>query len=293
MIYVKVIGGLGNQLFQYAFARGLARRLGCGFKLDVTGFSRYYRLHRFTLPELGYTFDGLAAETARRFHRGTGPGIHLFTLWQRLKPPALRYFFRERTIFRFDPSLLNPPKFPCYYDGYWQNEGYFTNVADELRAEFRLNLPLTDDDRRFADEIRSHTGVSVHFRRGDYVTDPKTRKFLGVCSPEYVQRGVDLIRQKVANPHLFVFSDDPAWVREHFSPGLPLTVVSDRPNARGSVDLYLMSLCRHHIIANSTFSWWGAWLNPDPAKIVIGPQNWAHGFPSTSLGILPPGWIAL
>jgi len=293
MIFVKVIGGLGNQLFQYAFAKGLAKKLNCSFKLDVTAFSRYYSLHRFALSDFTFRYDLLSPADARRFHRATGPGITLVALLQRLKPSSLRCFFRETKAFQFDEMLISPRKFPCYFDGYWQNEGYFHSVANEIRAEFCLKVGLSDDDRRYETAIRSRTGVSVHIRRGDYVTDPKTRRFLGVCPTEYFYNALELIQQQVSGVHLFVFSDDPEWVRSHFSPGAPMTIVSDRPNARGCVDLYLMSLCRHHVIANSTFSWWGAWLNPQPDKIVVAPKAWAQGALNTSREILPAGWYSI
>ena len=140
--------------------------------------------------------------------------------------------------------------------------------------------------------IKSTNAVSIHFRRGDYVDQPETNKTHGTCTKEYYQKAVDLMASRIVNPHFFLFSDEPEWIKENFSTAIPSTHVAGYP---GFIDMYLMGLCRHNIIANSSFSWWGAWLNINPDKIVIAPTQWfaIDEINNKAVDLVPSNWIRL
>lgn len=176
-------------------------------------------------------------------------------------------------------------------DGYWQSERYFVDAADIIRAEFKPRLALEPENAATAAAIDGVTAVSVHVRRGDYVTDKVTNAYHGVCSLDYYRAAIARIAERVASPHLFVFSDDHAWVQENLRSNYPTTYVTANSPDRGYRDMQLMSRCRHHIIANSSFSWWGAWLNPRPDKVVVAPARWFIDKSNDTRDLLPGEWL--
>ena len=194
--------------------------------------------------------------------------------------------------FRYDPHLSDQ-KLPLYMDGYWQSELYFADAAEALRRELSPREPLDDVNAEMAQSIRQCTAVSLHVRRGDYVTNAHTNAYHGVCSLDYYRRAIDHIRGQISDAHLFVFSDDADWTRENLKTDLPTTYVSANPPDRGFRDIQLMSLCRHHIISNSSFSWWGAWLNPNPGKIVVAPSQWFAAGGNDTSDLVPGSWVRL
>jgi hypothetical protein len=188
--------------------------------------------------------------------------------------------------------VLDAPR-DTHLDGYWQSEKYFQDIAATIRRDFTLATDLSAQDRAVADAIADVNAVSVHVRRGDYVTDARTRAAHGVCSNEYYLQACDMIIRRQPDPHFFVFSDDLDWCRSHLQlPGAATYVGHNGPD-RDYADLYLMSQCRNHIIANSSFSWWGAWLNPRSDKVVIAPCQWFSGLDVDTRDVLPDGWIRI
>lgn len=180
---------------------------------------------------------------------------------------------------------------PVYLDGYWQSERYFIGRAAALRQE--LFMPVVEPSPLNADLIQrmeSCVSASLHVRRGDYISLPDAASFHGICSVDYFQDSARwLVEQGVE--HIFVFSDDPDWVKASIGLPCPATHISHNTGTESYWDLFLMKHCRHHIIANSSFSWWGAWLDPRPDKIVIAPRVWLAGDPRPN-DILPSTWIA-
>jgi len=292
MIIVKVIGGLGNQMFQYAAGRSLADRLSVSLKLDISGFREYdlrhYSLWALNISEELATDAEIAKATGRRLGR-IRRGIHKFV-------PAVPAHSRRQIVqssFAFEPQVLSAPD-GTYLDGYWQCEKYFADCEERLRVEFSLRAPSRGQDIEVAEQIRGQTSVSLHVRRGDYVSDVTTSKIHGVCDGAYYQRCIRFIAERVENPRFFVFSDEPDWARENLDIGYPATVVAHNNASHNFEDLRLMSLCDHHIIANSSFSWWGAWLDPEPTKIVLMPKRWlADRDPEATADIRPQDWIPL
>lgn len=287
-VTVRLNGGLGNQLFQYASGRAVALRHDAQLLLDLSAFDtdrkRSYELGAFPIEARIATPDDLALYEPR--HRPVGV---IARLRERLR--ARPEVYRE-PHFHYDANLADHRP-PVYLDGYWQSERYFADIADRLRRELTPRAPLETENARVAAEIDAVTAVSLHVRRGDYVSDAHTNAYHGVCSLDYYRAAVAHIAARVPDAHLFVFSDDHAWTQANLTLGLPTTYVSANPPDRGFRDMQLMTRCRHHVIANSSFSWWGAWLNAAPEKIVVAPRRWFAASENDPRDLIPPRWVQL
>lgn len=292
MVIVKIIGGLGNQMFMYAAGRRLAHVLGVELKLDIRGFETYklrrYSLGSFNIQEKFASAEEVAALTKR----GSIERV-LAKLLCRPRRPAPTHI-REKH-FHFDPEILSLPD-GVYLEGYWQSEKYFTDIAGIIRQEFTVKPVQTGKNRELGEEIALCESVSLHIRREDYVSNPHVNQVHGLCDIDYYFRCVEHLTQTVKNPHFFVFSDDPKWARDSLKQPYPTTLVEHNKADKDYEDLRLMSQCKHHIIANSSFSWWGAWLHPREDKIVIAPKQWFGKEQQASRkmnDLLPATWILL
>ncbi len=282
MIIVKLYGGLGNQMFQYAAGRALSLRNLDTLKLDLSWFKnvgndaeRPFRLNVFDIK-----VDEVSEAEIKNFI----PKNKLFRI---LGLYDHRKYIKERH-FDFDPNLLNLEG-DVYLDGYWQSEKYFQDFAHQIREDFRLKLPLSVAAQEMKERIcRVENSVAVHIRRGDYVRNPKTFLYHGVCPLEYYEKALSYLRRKVGDVTLFVFSDEIEWAK-----GQKLfenAIFVSSPELQDYEEMYLMSLCRHNVIANSSFSWWGAWLNRNENKIVVAPKRWFNVTKDTS-NLIPRDWI--
>jgi hypothetical protein len=290
MIIVKLSGGLGNQLFQYAVGRHLAHLHGTTLKFDVSGFQdggkRQYALGHFRMTAEFASQEEVHALTEYR------PGA-VKRVVDRFLPRSSRRagtHVCEGKSFRFNPRILTLPD-NLYMDGYWQNEKYFRDVPDIIRQEVAVKDPLAGRNRDLAEVIASVNSVSLHIRRGDYVSDPKTRQSHGNCSLDYYMHCVQELAGAVDQPHYFVFSDEPQWACANLELDAPVTIVDHNSTIQAYEDLRLMRHCRHHIIANSSFSWWGAWLNPRPDKTVYAPKKWFAHDKWDFQDVVPSGWL--
>jgi len=292
MIIANLIGGLGNQMFQYATGRALAHRHGVPLLLDASGFA-HYDLRGYELGELAIQARLATDEELTR--AGVKPRAP--TLFNRvskalgLDQPANQL---KEASFTYD-ARIEQAKPPVYLDGYWQSDCYFADIADLLRQEFALKDPADEANGAIAARIvdAGAGAVSLHIRRGDYVNNPQTAQYHGVCSLDYYRSAVEHIAACVEAPHFFVFSDDHAWVSENFKMSYPVTLVDVNGADRGVWDMALMKACRHHIIANSSFSWWGAWLNPHADKLVVAPKCWFSGASHDTSDLIPASWTRL
>lgn len=249
------MGGIGNQMFQYAAARAVAERTDQEIKLDISAYKqnnlRHYSLSHFNIRE---NF----AELKDFF-------------WLKLyKEPH----------FEFDPQTLNIGK-DVYMQGYFQSEKYFKDIEGLIRKDFTFR----GDVRR---KIQDANSVNVHIRRGDYVSNPKTNVHHGICPMGYYRKAISLIANRIKDPHFFVFSDDINWAKDNFHFEYPITFVAGNEDWE---DMQLMTHCKHHIIANSAFSWWGAWLSPFPEKTIIAPKKWFNKANLGTKDLIPNGWI--
>lgn len=290
MIIVKILGGMGNQMFQYAMGRRLAHHHGVPLKLDTSGFDaiagitpRQYDLKHFNVQE---NFAELE-EIEELIHARGFVKRRLI----KLLPYHKRPYISERGLF-FDPNLLKAGR-NVYLNGVWASEKYFTDIEAIIREEFTVKYEMEGETSRLAALLPTCESVAVHIRRGDFAADPKTREFHGLCPLEYYHSAVEVVAGKVLEPHFYVFSDDPDWAKANLTTAYPVTFVAHNRRERHYDDLRLMSLCRHNIIANSTFSWWGAWLNRNPGKIVIAPRQWLGNPAMEPRDLIPPTWLRL
>lgn len=289
MVIVKLVGGLGNQLFQYAAGQRLARARQTPLKLDLSAFE-HYKLHAYSLNHFNIQEQFASRAEAARFC-GRRLADRIYRRVQMLLPYRSRSWLVERH-YHFDPDILRAGA-DVYLDGFWQSEKYFADEADLIRREFTIKTPMEERDREVAGQIAGKNSVSLHVRRCDYVTAPGTARLHGGCDLEYYARALNIIKGRLSDPHVFVFSDDMRWVVGNLPIDLPVTFVDHNRADKNYEDLRLMSLCRHHVIANSTFSWWAAWLGAHAQGLVIAPQKWFQHSLNDTKDLIPLHWTCL
>ena len=293
MIIVRLSGGLGNQMFQYAAGYALSVYHNVSLFLDVNDFSEH-KWHN------GFGLERIFSCPVKRADR---KNVHTLLGWQSWKPirnrialPSWRFLRNRRLIvepgFHYWPGIFNVTN-PCYLIGYWQSERYFATVEKAIRAIFTFRQPLSHHNQEISYKISEVNAVSLHVRRGDYAGNPQIFIKHGLCPASYYEKAVEYIRQRVPEPHFFVFSDDMDWVKKNLRIAGSVYYVDCNRGPESYNDMRLMSMCRHHIIANSTFSWWGAWLNPVKTKIVVAPKRWFHDCSTDTRDLFPEGWITL
>lgn len=280
MIIVRLNGGLGNQLFQYAIGRSVAERHNNKLLVDLTDLKKTrfkYSLGCLLVSaEEASSFDILRTLCFPRlfykaFYKLLGHGIGRY------------YVERERTV--YDPKVFDYPN--IYLRGYWQNDRFFSDIRHHLLKEFRPRNPFSESFSNYSALIQRGNSVSLHVRRGDYLRHSE----IGVLDPSYYKKSLLYLMDKIAIDSVFVFSNDIAWCKDHLDTlGLPTVFVE---NTRDEFeDLFLMSLARHNIIANSSFSWWGAWLNENSQKIVVSPLQWVKCLQRGEKWV-PDSWVQL
>lgn len=267
MIIVRIVGGLGNQMFQYAYAKALQQR-GYRVKIDISKFKKY-KLHG------GYQLD--------KYHIDLETATPLSIFLSKL---GLKKNNKEKSLL-FDEKFLNISKNE-YVKGYFQTEKYFSEIRAILTHQFVINQKLSETTINYSEEINQHkNSCSLHIRRGDYVSDKKANSVHGTCDLNYYHEAIQLINSKFENPHFFVFSDDIAWTKSNLS---IQNVTYVEHKSIPHEDLFLMSLCKNNITANSSFSWWGAWLNQHTNKTIIAPKKW---FINKENEVVCKSWIKL
>ena len=286
MIISHINGGLGNQLFQYAAGRTLALRLGMPLALDL----RHYEgdvLHGFGLSHFNAQFC-VAAQEDLPPNRQKSPFSYLLWRGLRLSP---RLFRESELGYNEAFTTLSTA---VYLKGYWQSERYFRDYAATIRADLQIVTPPDAENQRVLNELQDVHSVSVHIRRGDYVLDAATNATHGTCTLDYYIKATRLIAERTGKePVVYAFSDDPDWVAENLKLPFEMRLMRHNNTTKNHEDLRLMSACRHNIIANSSFSWWGTWLNPSPDKIVVAPKKWFAKPDMHNPDILPVGWIRM
>jgi len=298
MVTVFLRGGLGNQMFQYALGLHLAKKNNTTLVFDTV-----YLRDRFPRKNFAYrTYDLDVFAITPRFtalsrvaNAAPIPGIWLGAdlLGATVREFAgMQKMVREKSDF-FDPAVLEERGNLLLF-GRWQSEKYFEEIAEEVRITFQFRESLTGEAKELGKRIRSANSVSLHVRRGDFAAFKNVAQLMGKTNLPYYQRAATYIGERVKNPEFFIFSDDIAWCKENLKLSYPATYMP--PSATGSkaaFDLELMSLCKHNIIANSTFSWWGAWLNRNPEKIIVTPRIWYADGRGSEPDLLPERWIKI
>lgn len=298
MIVVRIMGGLGNQLFQYAAGRSLAAHHNTHLKLDLNWFDeilsrndvtkRKYELSKFSL--VGDVASQQEIENiSYNPYDNSLKGI-FFRLLRKLNLHQSTYF-AEKDFTRFDQNFFKTKK-NTYLMGYWAQEKYFQHIEATIRREFTLKVDVSHESKQIADDIHNGESVSLHIRRGDYLTQNNQQSLFYVLPIDYYRSAIQYIQNELKDFHVFIFSDDPDWVKDHLRFDTPTTFVTHNTDNHAHEDMWLMSLCKHHIIANSTFSWWGAWLSKNTDKLIIAPKQW-YSPQSTKSPSLPSNWVRL
>ena len=279
MIITKIKGGLGNQLFQYAVGRAVALHHNAPLKFDLTIFETY-KLHN------GYRLDQFAIQadiaTNNEIINLKGGNNVLFSALRKAGLVKRKSYFKEKGSSYFDASVFKNNF--VYLDGYWQNELYFSDIRELLLRELSPNNSMNDLSFAYLDSIKKSNSVSLHVRRGDYLN----LKNINVLDVDYYMKAAEYIRKNVERPTFYIFSDDLEWCKSSLT-FLGNCIFVERTQTEID-DLKLMSFCQHNIIANSSFSWWGAWLNQNPNKTVIAPKGWLLNDPGSSNVILSD-WV--
>jgi hypothetical protein len=285
MKIIQFLGGLGNQMFQYALYKALQKKFP-NVKADLHGYQDYTLHNGFELEKIfNIKLNKISPFTKNLYNKHNRKWIYrklrrLFNL--------KNAYQEEQSLFAYDPSILTDPK-PRYYWGYWQNLRYFETIEEELKSDFKFKNTLTGANQQTLAHIKQTESIAIHVRRGDYLKDPLLG---GLCGPDYYQAAINYIHTKVGSPEFFVFSDDIAWCQEHLR--LPQAeFISWNKGPESYIDMQLMSACKHNIIANSSFSWWAAWLNPNESKIVIYPKKWVNDNQCLESMSTPENWTAL
>jgi len=328
MIIARIHGGLGNQMFQYAAGRSLAHRHNTSLKLDTRelvdsiGY-HIYGLRHFNIQEdiatTGDVIRYFPVEGAKRASArllGNRFTNALFRKVLKLNSDSLkrRYYHYDpdssndtklvvksvlsQRFFHFDPEVLDAPD-NVYITGSFISEKYFEDIEDIIRDELSFKTPQSKKDEDTNKMMADKESVSIHIRRGEVVQESQNQDIYNFIEAEYFNVCVDYVANHVQNPHFFVFSDDIEWVKKNFRVGYPTHYVDHNDDGvdyrvdAGSdfQDMRLMSECRHNIITNSSFSWWGAWLNRNPKKIVCAPKEFVRIWNFDNKDVVPADWI--
>lgn len=289
-VCVRILGGLGNQMFQYAAGMSLARQLGSKIRLDLSAFGGY-ELRAYALSAFGVNarevngerpmFESLHDRLNRRMGGRLGQ-----VKYHRLKVVTEPHFHFWEDFYRLSGN--------CYLDGYWQSPLYFRHIDVALRQTFALDRFSDSRSKEIESAIRRETQpVAVHIRRGDYVANPEFRRVHGICERSYYDHARSILEKLVGPSRFFIFSDDEMAARQEFAHWTNATFVSGNTQEQ---DMMLIAACSHAIIANSSFSWWAAWLNSSDDKVIIAPRLWfaREKMRATStVDLYPESWILL
>ncbi len=296
MINVFVFGGLGNQMFQYAAARALADQLEVKVCIDQS----LLNIHSKNITPRHYELDLFFLKHHEKITSSEKMSFLFHKIYPKIrhtifgKKIANHYkLYEEKDAFNFDSNFLSLQDNTLLL-GYFQSEKYFASFQDIVRKCFIFKKRLSGENAKVADKIKSSNAVSIHIRRGDYVSNKKSANTYASVSSEYYEKAIKRIREQIGNPVFFVFSDDPEEAKKIIS--FPGTVYVDWNKGQESyIDMQLMSLCKHNIIANSSFSWWGAWLNENKEKLVIAPANWFRdeNMNNQTQDLIPEKWIRM
>lgn len=307
MKIIKVSGGLGNQMFQYAFYKAMENSGHTQVQLDLSAYSQKKEQDGIDLVHNGFELDSLFNIS---YNKADFKNVKkLSTQPTNLVTRALRKYFTKKTHFidkhfNFQPHILNPASKAltenCYLEGNWQTEKYFNNIQTQIRKDFSFKKQLSE--KNLFDLTNS---ASIHIRRGDYLNT----KTMNVCSKSYYLNAIQYLFEKKTPKSLLVFSDDLSWcksdleldkfIKEKYNSDCKVIYVDWNTGINSWQDMALMSKCNSHIIANSSFSWWGAWLDPNPEKLVIAPKFWNlteinykdNYYQNNYNDIVPENWI--
>lgn len=290
MIITKLQGGLGNQMFQYAIGRRLAIRQNTELTLDLTFFDNpgHTTYRKFDLSF--FNIKSRPASNQEIYHLSK----------RKIKNKFIKFLYNTiynkkshilEDRFDFNENILDL-RDNVYLEGYWQTEKYFKDIEDIIRNDFKPAKSLSIETQKLAKKITGCNSLSVHIRRGDYISNKKFNSIFGTCDLDYYHEALSIIVKKVKNQNIsiFVFSDDINWAKNNFKTKHE-TYFMDNPKITAPEEMILMGLCKNNIIANSSFSWWGAWLNNNKEKIIVAPQKWFNDTSKNTKDLIPTRWL--
>jgi hypothetical protein len=295
MILIPLNGGLGNQMFQYACGKALALKhktpLVLSFSLlnqNANGTTK----RSLELEVFRVKINQASVEDLKRLKPIVYRAVNVLAFKLGFKGIQMSKYFIENK-FSYNSNIKNVGK-DCFLSGYWQSPKYFNSIESLIRDEFTFHKQLEDENLQILSLMKKVNSVSLHIRRTDFQTTISNNTH-GICSLDYYKKAVESILNKLANPHFFVFSDDINWAKENLKLPYQLTFISGNNGDKSYIDMQLMSVCKHNIIANSSFSWWGAWLNSNPNKIVIAPKIWFSNeeLNNQTNDLIPDKWIRM
>lgn len=283
---------MGNQMFQYAAGRRLALKHKTTLKLDLT-----FLLDR--TPRENFTYRNYDLDVFNIQENFASPSeINKLApknknFIDKVKQKLKLINIIQEPHFHLYEKLLSAPD-NSYLEGYWQSEKYFKDIEHIIRKDFIFKSDLDSESKKMAEKITSSNSICINIRRGDFAKDPITNKFHGVCDLDYFLKSIDHIAERTNNPHFFIFSDDIEWCEKNLKISYPNTIVPHIYAGKKFENyLKLMSICKHFIIPNSTFAWWGAWLNRNPEKIVVAPRKWFNDPSINTDDLIPEIWIRI
>jgi hypothetical protein len=263
MKIVSIKGGLGNQLFQYAYGRSI----------ELSG--------KKIIFDTSFFYGNKARKDTARNFKLNNFNIEIKDNFSDKRHPFLNIYNKIKKKFGFEE------------ENFYQSEKYFKKIENNIRAEFTLKNLMSNESLFWLKKISdTKNSVSLHIRRGDYIKNKIANKVLGTLPLDYYYNAIDIITKKIITPEFFIFSDDIEWVKNNLTLNFPVYFVSDQ-KIQDYEELILMSKCSNNIIANSTFSWWGAWLNSNSEKIIIAPQRWFKDSSIKNEQIIPEPWITI
>ncbi len=294
MIIVKLIGGLGNQMFQYAAARHLSHLRETPLLFDTSYIDKD--------PGGAYTKREMELDAFNiQIVKATQSEIDFFDIphsnkitrsLQRNFPSFFKNVYAAESGSSFNKHFFKFPK-NTYLEGFWQSEKYFLAIREIILNDFTLKNKLDTEYEKYLHQIQSLNAVSLHVRRGDYVSNEFVKQHHGNLPLSYYQDAIKFLNKFQSNLDVFVFSDDIAWCRSHLNLEVNTHFVENLSGSNPHSEMYLMSKCKHHVVANSSFSWWGAWLNTNSSKIVVAPRKWYADSNLNTNDLIPKTWQIL
>lgn len=281
MIIVRLVGGLGNSMFEYALGRRLSIQNSDELRFDISS----YKTNK--IADCSYWLESFDIDIRGKTIGPAGRLVHEMTHMRRIQTIKARFF-------EFDPTILTL-RGDIMLHGWWQSEKYFREIRETLLKDFTPCEALSAENIAAKSRMSSQNSIAVHIRRADYVANPKTRRIHGELPQRYFLEAIEYIKEKTGTPVLYIFSDDLAWVKNNWTFPYETIYVDWNPDDPiGWKAMIMQSYGKHNIIANSSFGWWGAWLNQNPDKIVVTPEKWFRDYPAhNTRDLVPESWVRI
>jgi len=294
MLIVKVMGGLGNQMFQYALYRKLQESTNYEVKMDIEWFKNKKKVSNFDFNLNKFNTKISIANTEEINKTKGNKLLNKVNRKLNIKIPFYNHkYIVEKNYGNFSNKIFDIDQ-NTYFSGYWQSEKYFKSISEKLKKEFTFKNEMKEKNKEISKKILDNNSVSLHIRRGDYIENKNVKERLGnVCNLEYYNKSIEYLDNKLLDYNLYVFSDDIEWAKKNINFNKKTNFIGWNKNEDSYKDMQLMSLCKHNIIANSTFSWWAAWLNNNFKKIIIAPKKWVSKEFAQRKDTVPERWIKL